>query len=159
MLPDSQHFEGQKGVLELRDGTRKNDKHLITHSDLHKPNNKLVSAQLKHFWCQDEPQANLDSQDSPRPELGGSHHLTLCLSTKPTSKWLFVPGLPSGSLEIAKIRTLATLDPHNFVCRPPIMMRFEAKLQPSLRAFFKGMFHATYTQGNRVNSRLFVVGS
>jgi len=33
-----------RDVLELRDGTRKNDKHLITHIDLHKPNNKLVSA-------------------------------------------------------------------------------------------------------------------
>ncbi len=33
-----------KGVLELRDGTRKNEKHSITCMDLHKPNNKLVSA-------------------------------------------------------------------------------------------------------------------
>jgi hypothetical protein len=31
-------------MLELQDGTKKNDKHLITHMDLHKPNNKLVSA-------------------------------------------------------------------------------------------------------------------
>jgi hypothetical protein len=31
-------------MLEFQDGTRKNDKHLITHKDLHKPNNKLVSA-------------------------------------------------------------------------------------------------------------------
>ncbi len=44
MFLGSQHFEGVEGVLELRDGTRNNDKHLITHSDLHKPNNKLVSA-------------------------------------------------------------------------------------------------------------------
>jgi hypothetical protein len=36
MLPNSQHFRGRKGVLELQDGTRKNDKHLITHTDLHK---------------------------------------------------------------------------------------------------------------------------
>ncbi len=31
-------------MLELRDGTRKNDKHLIIHMDLKKLNNKLVSA-------------------------------------------------------------------------------------------------------------------
>jgi hypothetical protein len=31
-------------VLEFRDGTMKNDKHLITHMDLHKLNNKLISA-------------------------------------------------------------------------------------------------------------------
>jgi hypothetical protein len=29
----------------------------IIHMDLHKPNNKLVSAKLKHFWCMDEPHA------------------------------------------------------------------------------------------------------
>jgi hypothetical protein len=47
----------------------------ITHTDLHKPNNKLVSAQLKHFWCTDESWANLDSQNSPRPKFGVNHHL------------------------------------------------------------------------------------
>jgi len=31
-------------VLELRDGTKKNDKKSLTHTDLHKPNNKLVNA-------------------------------------------------------------------------------------------------------------------
>jgi hypothetical protein len=33
----------------------------IIHTDMHKPNNKLVSAQLKHLWCMDESQANTDS--------------------------------------------------------------------------------------------------
>jgi hypothetical protein len=33
----------------------------ITHMDLQKPNNKLVSALLKLFWCTDELQANMDS--------------------------------------------------------------------------------------------------
>ncbi len=30
---------------------------------------------LEHLWCQDKSQAIPDSQDSPRPKLGGSHHL------------------------------------------------------------------------------------
>jgi hypothetical protein len=47
----------------------------LTHMDLHKPNNRLVSAELKHLWCMDESRANMDLQDSPRPRLGGSHHL------------------------------------------------------------------------------------
>jgi len=47
---------------------------------------------------------------------------------RPTSKWLFVPGLPSGSPEIAKVGTPATLGPHKFMCKPPIDMRFETKL-------------------------------
>jgi len=37
----------------------------IIHMNLHKPNNKLVSAWLKHFLCIDEPHAYKDSQDSP----------------------------------------------------------------------------------------------
>ncbi len=47
----------------------------IIHTNLHKPNDKLLSVQLKHLWCTNEPQANTGSQDSPRPELGASHHL------------------------------------------------------------------------------------
>jgi hypothetical protein len=48
---------------------------LIIYMNLHKLNNKLVSAWFKHFWCMDESRAHTDSQDSPRPKLGGSHHL------------------------------------------------------------------------------------
>jgi len=40
----------------------------IIHTNLHKSNNKLVSAWLVHFWCTNEPRAYLDSQDSPRPD-------------------------------------------------------------------------------------------
>ncbi len=47
----------------------------ITLADLHKPNNKLVSAYLEHFWCTNEPWANTNSQDSPLPGLEGSRHL------------------------------------------------------------------------------------
>ncbi len=39
---------------------------------------------LEHPWCQDKPQAILDSLDSPQPGFGGSHHLPpyiiLCIS-------------------------------------------------------------------------------
>jgi hypothetical protein len=47
----------------------------IIHTNLHKTNNKLVSAWLEHFLCMDKPRAYTDSQDSPWPGLGGSHHL------------------------------------------------------------------------------------
>jgi len=53
----------------------------------------------------------------------------------PTSKWHFVPGLPNGSLEIAKVGPLATLGPHNFAWRSPIEMRSKAKLYPLSKAF------------------------
>ncbi len=82
---------------------------------------------------------NLDTQDSPRPGLGGRHHLPpysiLCSSPWATSKWLFVAGLPNGSPEIPTIGTPATLEAHNFLCRPPIAMRSKAKLQLLLRSF------------------------
>jgi hypothetical protein len=42
------------------------------------------------------------------------------MATKPTSKCHFVLGLPSWSLEIPEIKILATLEAHNFVCKPPI---------------------------------------
>jgi hypothetical protein len=47
----------------------------IIDTNLHKPNNKLVSAWLEHFWCMDKPWAYTDSQDSLWPKLEGSHHL------------------------------------------------------------------------------------
>jgi hypothetical protein len=59
----------------------------------------------------------------------------LYLATRPTPKCHFVPGLPSGNLEIPKIRTLKTLEAHNFACKPPIEMRSKAKLYPLLRVF------------------------
>jgi hypothetical protein len=45
-----------------------------------------------------------------------------------TPKWHFILGFQSESFEIAKVGTFATLEPHNFVCKPPIEMNFEAKL-------------------------------
>ncbi len=78
----------------------------------------------------------------------------LCLATGPAPKCCFVPGLPSESPEILKVGTLATLEAHNFVCRPLIEMKFKSKLQLS-----KGMWQATCMQGNRDNSRLLMIGN
>ncbi len=71
---------------------------LIIHTNLYKPNNKLVNAWLEHLWCMDEPQADTDTQDSPRPGLGGSHHIPLysILYAWPwaNTKMSFCPGTP-----------------------------------------------------------------
>jgi len=56
----------------------------IIHTDLHQPNNKLVNAYSEHFWCIDEPWANMNSQDSPRLNLGEATTFPLIV--------LFVPG-------------------------------------------------------------------
>jgi hypothetical protein len=58
-----------------------------------------------------------------------------CLATGPAPKCHLVLGLPSGSLEIPKIKTPLTLEAHNFVCKPLIEVRFEAKLYSLLKAF------------------------
>jgi len=96
----------------------------------------------------------------------------MCLSTRPTSKWFFVPRLPNGSLEIAKVgspeitkvgsleiakvKSLATLGPNYFVRRPPIEIK--QNFTPC-RKLSNDMLHAIYTQGNWVDSRLLVVRS
>jgi len=75
----------------------------------------------------------MDSQDSPRPRLGGSHHLPP-YSILYDSPWglhindVFFPKLPSWELAIPKIGTPITLDAHNFLCKQNIEMRFEANL-------------------------------
>jgi hypothetical protein len=55
-------------------------------------------------------------------------YYTLCLATGLAPKCHFVLGLPSGSFEIPKIGTFATLEAHNFVCKPLIEVRSKAKL-------------------------------
>ncbi len=47
---------------------------------------ELVRNHSTCIWCWDKPRVNSDSLDSPRPGLGGSHHLPpysiLCSSTR-----------------------------------------------------------------------------
>jgi hypothetical protein len=111
----------------------------ITHTDLHKLNNKLVSALLEHFWCMDKPWANMDSQNSPWPGFGGSHHLPpysiLCAWQRDLHPNVIL--FRDSRVGISKFPKLglSQLKAHNFVCRPPIEMRFEAKLYPSSIAF------------------------
>ncbi len=135
MFPSLQHFEGVEGRAGAQDGTRKSDKHQLFTWTCTKPT-KGDQCIVEALWVLKRTTGNLDSQDSPRPKLWGKPppsplQYTLCLSTKATSKCLFVLGLPIGSFEIVKVGTPATFGPHNFVCRPPTEMRSKTKLQPS----------------------------
>jgi hypothetical protein len=86
---------------------------------------------------------NTDTQDSPRPRLGGSHHLPpysiLCDPPQdPHPNGFSLPGFPGllrGSPEILPYGTPGTLKPHNFSSIPRIEVRSEAKLYLSSRAF------------------------
>jgi hypothetical protein len=48
---------------------------MLLHDPASKTNPKLVRTHSASIWCWDKPRATLDSLDSPRPGLGGSHHL------------------------------------------------------------------------------------
>jgi len=107
--------------------------------------------------------SNTDTLNSPRPRLGGSHHLPpysiLCgwpQSLHPNG--FSLPGLPSGSLEIAPIGIFTTLEPHNFASRPWIEMHLKQSCS-SHQELSNGMLHALCSQVNQVNSRLFLVKS
>ncbi len=65
-----------RGVCwKLRDRLRRGTS-LLNYTVLHpNPTNKLVKTHSAPFWCWDKPWATFDSLDSPRPGLGGSHHL------------------------------------------------------------------------------------
>ncbi len=83
---------------------------------------------------------NTDTQDSPWPGLGGSHHLPpysiLCTSPRGLHPNGFsLPRFPSGSSEITPARILATLESHNIASRPWIEVRSKEKLQLLSRAF------------------------
>ncbi len=131
---------GQKGVLELWDVTRKNDKHLITHMNLHKTKQQVDQCIVETLLVLGQATSKLKltrfttSQTQGKPPLSPLQY-TLCLSTRPTSKWHFVPGLPFGSSKIPKVGSPTTLGSYNFVCRPLIKMRSKEIFQPSLRAF------------------------
>ncbi len=84
--------------------------------------------------------SNTDTQDSPRPGIGGSHHLPpysiLCgwpQSLHPNG--FSLRGLPNGSPKIVPNGTPATLEPHNFANRLRIAMWSKAKLQLLSRDF------------------------
>jgi hypothetical protein len=130
-LSGSQHYRSVE--LHARAlGSRKKWQASITHTDLHKTNTKW----LVHSW-------NICRATTNHGQLGHikltttwtwgkpppSPYSILCVSPRgPHPKWLFVPGLPSGSLEILTIVTLATLRAHNFLCRPLIVMKSKEKL-------------------------------
>ncbi len=105
----------------------------------------------------------LDSQDSPWPGLGGSHHLPpySILYTSPRRlrpNGFFVPGLSKGSPETARVGIPSTLQGYNFLFRPLIGRGLKQSCR-SLQELSNGVSHATCMHGSRVDSQLFVVGS
>ncbi len=105
----------------------------------------------------------LDSQDSPRPGFGGSHHLPpySILCTFPRRLH------PNGFLsrdsrrEVPKLLMLGLPQLCGAItsCSDLRSKRHLKKSYSSRWELFNGVLHATCTHGSQVNSRLFVVGS
>ncbi len=115
----------------------------ITHTDLHKP--------------------NTDSQGSPRPRLGGSHHLPpySILCAWPWDKHPNVILSRDSHLKVPKFPKLGLL-----WLWGPITLCENLWLRWGLKKIFSphqklsnGISHATYVQRNLGNSLLLVVGS
>jgi hypothetical protein len=106
---------------------------------------------------------NMDTLDSPRPELGGSHHLPLIVYFVARHEaYIQMPFLSRDSqVGVLKSRWLGLLRLWS-----PIILQTDLKSKCNLkqscsscREFSKGMWHAFCSQVNQVDSRLFVVGS
>jgi len=128
-----------------------------------KSTNKLVRTHSPHSWCWDKPRATLDSLDSPRPGLGGSHHL-------PPYSIFYVSLLhlhPNGTFS----RDSQNGVPKLFQFRFPglwafITSHFDLWLGRVLKKtcnspweLSNDVSHSTYTHRDRVDSQLLVVGS
>jgi len=135
----------------------------IIHMNLHKPSNKLVNVWLGHFWYPDKPQTYTNSQYSPGPKLGESHHL-------PPYRIFYAwpQGLHSnvilsqdsqvGSPEILEIGTSLTLEVHNFF----LDLRLKWGLKQSCNLCWElsnDMWYTTYTQVNQSDSWLLMFGN
>ncbi len=82
----------------------------ITHTNLHKPNNKLVSAQLEHFGARTSHGQTQICKIHHNPDLGkpppSPLQYILCLATRPTPKCHLVPRLQVRVLKFPKLGLL-----------------------------------------------------
>jgi len=111
----------------------------------------------------DEPWANMDSQDSSQPKLGGSHHLPpySIFCVWPWGQHPNVTLFRDSQVGISKFSKLGFLQLWR-----PIILGANLRLRWSLKKncipcqeLSNGMWHVTCTQGNQGDSRLLVVGS
>jgi hypothetical protein len=75
----------------------------------------------------DEPRAYTDSLDSPRPGLGG---FPLIVFYMINLNAILSHNSQVESPKILEIKIHATLNAHNFLCKPPIKVRFKKYIYP-----------------------------
>ncbi len=132
MFLGSQHFGDRRACQSFEIGTRQSDKqvNLLTWTCTNQTISWLVHSWSTFSAWTNHEQTQTQGKPPPSPLI-----VLFVFGHKANTKCYFVPRLPSWSLEISKIGNPATLEVHNFFCRPLIKMRFKAKLQPLSRSF------------------------
>jgi len=107
--------------------------------------------------------SNSDSQDSPWPRFGGSHHFppysTFCASPQgPQPNGILSRDSQMGVLKFPKLGLLQLWGPINLCADLRLRWGLKNSWSPC-RELSNNMSHTTYTQGNQVNFWLLVVGS
>ncbi len=123
----------------------------------------MVRTHYAPFGCWDKPRATLDSLNSPRPELGGNHHLPpysiLCNSTRRLhSNGTFSRDFQRGVPKLSRFG-LPGFWASITSCSDLGLGWGLKKSCSSRRELSNGVSHFTCTHRDRIDSRLLVVGS
>ncbi len=127
------------------------------------PTNKLVRTYSTHFQCWDKPRTTLDSLDSPRPGLEGSHHLPPYSIFYSSPPHLHPNGFFSQDSQngVPKLSQFGLLGLWAFITSRPELRSGQGLNQScsSPRDLSNGVLHFTCTHWNQVDSRILVVGN
>jgi len=138
-LSGSQHFGGRGACWSSEMRLGRLTSHSIIHANLHKPNNKLVSALLEHFGARTNHKQTQIHKIHHGLDLGEAITFALMvyfmLGCVTNTQMSFCPGTPKWESRNSQSWDSRNLGVYKFACRPPIQMRFQVKLQPSLSAF------------------------
>ncbi len=131
------------------------DKLIHSHRPAHNPH-KVISAQLEHLWCQDEPRATRTHKTHHGPDLGEATTFPLIVYSGPLHGAHIQMAFLSrdSSVGVPKSRQLGLLGLWS-----PITLRADLGSKCGLkqscssrRELSNGMWHAILSQVNRVDS-------
>jgi len=136
---------------------------MLLHGPASKTNHKLVRTHYAPLWCWDKPWATLDSLDSPRPELGGSHHLPpynifYVTPRRPHPNGTFSQDFQGGVPKLSKVELLGLWE---FIS-PSSNLRLEWGLNQSYSSpqeLSNALLHSFCRRREEVDSWPLVVGS
>jgi hypothetical protein len=124
-------WRGRGACWSSEMGLGRIDKLIHSHGPAHNPH-KVVSAELEHLWCWDEPWATRTHKTHHSPDLGEATTFPLIVYSAPLHRahiqMTFFSRDSRGTFEIPPAGTPGTLKPHNFASRPWIATWSKAKL-------------------------------